>query len=105
MGHYRRNLQAGVGRDDHWQVRSREQGIRWVPGRPHDGLPKSERDRCWGNRILARAETHAAAGAYQDIERSIGDFYETLLTVIVCRNASRWPACRRPKCAGDRLRL
>ena len=34
-----------------------------LPGRPHDGLPQSERDHPRRNRIVARAEIHPAADA------------------------------------------
>ena len=61
VGHHRRDLQDGAGRHDPRQVRPCQQGIRRLPGRSHDGLPQSERDRRRRNRILARAEAHPAA--------------------------------------------
>ena len=61
VGHHRRNLQGGTGRDGARQVRSRRQTASRLPGGSHDGLPQSERDHRGRNRILAGAETHSAA--------------------------------------------
>ena len=59
LGHHRRNLQGGTGRNGARQVRSRRQTGSRIPGGSHDGLPQSERDYRGRNRILARAETHS----------------------------------------------
>src|SRR6185312_7667719 len=59
VGEHRRDLQDGARRHDPRQVRPREQGVRRLPGRPHDGLPQPERDHRRRNRIVARAEAGA----------------------------------------------
>ena len=43
VGHHRRDLQAGARRHVRRQVRAREQGTGWVPGRALHRLPQSER--------------------------------------------------------------
>src|SRR5262249_7029565 len=45
-----------------------------IPGRPHDGLPQSQRDPCRRDRIVARAEAAAANAAGQDGERPLTRF-------------------------------
>ncbi len=56
VGHHRRDLQDGTGRNHHRQVRPCQQAAGRLPGRAHDGLPESERDHRGGNRVVARPE-------------------------------------------------
>ena len=61
LGHHRRDLQGGTGRDGARQVRPCRQTGPWIPGGSHDGLPQSERDHRGRNRVLAGAEAHSPA--------------------------------------------